>query len=100
MIQQHPQQPSYIDPLSSSSSSQFIIINLNQLKITNIHLPIVKILPLFPHNHQEVGEHEDWRDESYYSRNIYENHHMRAHDDNNNYDEEIVQSKAARRTGF
>jgi len=63
MIQQRPQHSPYIDPLSSSSS-QFNIIHPNQLKITNIHLQIVKIRPLFPPNHQEDGEHEDWRDDS------------------------------------
>ena len=85
---QHLQETSYVDPLSSSSSQFY---HHPSQPITN-RLQIVKIRPLFPNNDQEEGGelerryHEDWRDGSHYSRNPYENHHMRIHDDNNNYD--------------
>jgi len=92
MIQQHPQQSFDTDPLSSSSSSQFYhhpsqSTKNHQHPSTNSKDSTI----VFPHNHQEEEEHEVWTDESYYSRYTYKNRHIRAHDDNNNYDEEIVQ---------
>jgi len=105
--QQHPQQSSYVDPLSSSSSQFYhhqsqSTKNHQHLSTTNTKDSTI----LFPNHDQEEGDElerdheEDWRDESHYSRNTYENYHMRVHHDNKIYDEENVQSKATRRTRF